>query len=142
MFAAKSTRGFYDVLIHDYIPDDAVEISVEDHAALMAGQSQGLVIEWGDDGGLPVLVAPQLPSVDELAVIERGWRDAQIAATDGLVARHRDEQEAGDDTTLTTEQYTELQVYRRQLRNWPQGEEFPLAEHRPPAPPWLVEQTT
>jgi len=42
MFASKSTRGFYDAAIHgDNMPADVVEITTEQHAALIEGQSQG-----------------------------------------------------------------------------------------------------
>ncbi|MED7670279.1 phage tail protein [Pseudomonas moraviensis subsp. stanleyae] len=137
MYSSQQTRGFYDAALHTVMPADVVEISAEYHAELMAGQSNGKVIEWGDDG-LPVLADPQLPGPDELAAAERVWRDAQISVTDGVVARHRDEQEAGGETTITVEQYAELQALRRELRDWPQGAQFPLAEHRPIAPPWLT----
>lgn len=137
MFASKSTRGFYDVTIHASMPEDVVEISAENHAELLAGQSAGKVIAWGDDG-YPVLVDPPPLTPEEAAAIERAWRDAKLAATDGVVTRHRDELEEGIATTLTVEQYTELQAYRRTLRNWPEAGEFPLIEHRPPAPLWLT----
>ena len=139
MFSSKSARGFVDGVINTAIPADAVEISAERHAELMAGQLAGMVIEWGDDG-LPVLVAAQLPTDEELATAERAWRDAQIVASDGVVARHRDEVESGSVTTLTSDQYIELQAYRRALRNWPEAGGFPLAEHRPAAPLWLTGQ--
>jgi hypothetical protein len=137
MFASKSTRGFYDASIHASMPDDVVEISAENHAELLAGQSEGKVITWGDDG-YPVLVDPPLPSPEVLAATERVWRDGQLAATDGVVSRHRDELEEGQETTLTPTQYAELQAYRRALRNWPEAGEFPLIDHRPLPPPWLT----
>lgn len=138
MFASKTTRGFYDAAIHTSMPDDVIEISAEDHAELLAGQSEGKVITWDD--GFPVLLDPPQPSDDELAAVERAWRDQQLSQTDGVVARHRDEQEVGIATTLTPTQYTELQVYRRALRNWPEEGEFPLVDHRPLAPLWLSGQ--
>ncbi|WPX21035.1 hypothetical protein RHM58_14930 [Pseudomonas sp. 10S4] len=61
-----------------------------------------------------------------------------MAETDSVVTRHRDELESSGSTTLTAEQYIELQDYRRHLRNWPEGAEFPLVDHRPVAPPWLT----
>ena len=137
MFASKSTCGFYDELTT--APNDVVEISSENHAELLAGQSEGKVIAWGDDG-YPVLVDPLPPSLEVCAAIEREWRDGRLAATDGVVSRHRDELEEGQETTLTPTQYTELQAYRRALRNWPEAGEFPLIEHRLPAPPWLADQ--
>lgn len=142
MFASKSTRGFYDAEIHgvSLIPDDAIEISAEYHAELLAGESEGKIITWRDDG-LPVLVDPPPPSDEVLAAVERAWRDQRLSETDGVVARHRDEQEEGSETTLAARQYSELQAYRRALRNWPESGEFPLIDHRPAAPPWLTEQT-
>jgi hypothetical protein len=119
------------------IPEDAVEITAAYHAELLTGQSEGRVITWGDDG-YPVLVDPPLPSPEVLAATERVWRDGQLAATDGVVSRHRDELEEGQETTLTPTQYAELQAYRRALRNWPEAGEFPLIDHRPLPPPWLT----
>ncbi|SEN18769.1 Caudovirales tail fibre assembly protein [Pseudomonas sp. ok272] len=139
MFTSKSMRGFYDAI--STMPSDVVEISRERHAELLAGQSTGKVITWGDDG-FPVLVDPPPPSADELAAIERVWRDWNLSETDGVVTRHRDELEEGLETTLTVAQYAELQAFRRALRNWPESGAFPLFEHRPVAPPWLTEPST
>ena len=95
MFASKSNRGFYDAEIHGagLIPDDAIEISAEYHAELLAGESGGKIITWRDDG-FPVLADPPPPSDEALAAVERVWRDQRLLETDGVVARHRDEQEA------------------------------------------------
>ena len=139
MFTSKSTRGFYDAAIHTSMPDDVLEITAERHADLLAGQSEGKIISWGDDG-FPVLTDRPPPSAEDLAAAERAWRDDQLNATDSVVARHRDELESESKTTLTTKQYTELQAYRRVLRNWPEAGEFPLIEHRPVAPEWLIDQ--
>lgn len=136
MYSSQQTRGFYDAAIHAVMPADVVKISAEYHAELMEGQSQGRVIAWDDDG-VPVLVDPPEPSDQELATTERVWRDLRLSETDGVVTRHRDELEEGIEPTLTVEQYTELQEYRRALRNWPESDEFPLAEHRPVTPTWL-----
>lgn len=137
MFSSRSARGFYDPSINTFMPDDAIEISPKFHAELLDGQSRGMVIAWGDDG-FPLLVDPPPPSAEELAASERAWRDVELAATDSVVTRHRDELEGGLSTTLTPEQYAELQAYRRVLRNWPEAGEFPLSEHRPSAPEWLL----
>ena len=56
MFYSKSTGGFYDASIHgDNIPDDAVEITAEKHAALFAAQSSGQQIT-ADEDGYPVAI--------------------------------------------------------------------------------------
>jgi len=60
LFYSRTTGGFYDSEIHGTMPGDAVEITQEDHAALMTGQSSGLVIT-ADDSGHPVLVYPPQP---------------------------------------------------------------------------------
>lgn len=131
--------GFYSLAFHGFIPDGCVEVSDEDYRALLAGQEQGKRIVVGDDG-FPVLVDPPPPSDEALAAVERVWRDQRLSETDGVVSRHRDESEDGGATTLTIEQYAELQAYRKALRNWPDAGEFPLIDHRPPPPLWLVGQ--
>lgn len=58
MFYSKSTGGFYDSEIHgNAIPSDAVEITSEQHAVLLSGQSAGKVIT-ADRNGFPVLTDP------------------------------------------------------------------------------------
>ncbi len=53
MFYSKSTNGFYLPKIHgESIPTDAVEITGDEHAALMSAQAQGMIIQ-GDDQGRP-----------------------------------------------------------------------------------------
>lgn len=136
IFFSASELGFYDTAINADIPGDCVEISFENHGALMNGQSAGMVIV-ADESGRPVLIEPTPPGAEDLAAAERVWRDRQLAATDPLVSRHRDEVEEGGSTSITPEQYAELQGYRRLLRDWPQGAEFPLSEHRPIAPSWF-----
>nr|DAU53956.1 MAG TPA: tail fiber assembly protein [Caudoviricetes sp.] len=59
-YYSKSTGGFYDSTIHTTWPEDAVWITDEQHAALLAGQSNGQVIMPGKDGK-PVL-ASKAPS--------------------------------------------------------------------------------
>ena len=66
MFYAKSTGGFYDAAIHgDNIPADAVEITVEQHQALLAGQSEGKLIT-ADENGKPVLQDPPPPTAEQI----------------------------------------------------------------------------
>ncbi len=141
IFFSASQLGFYDSAINDVIPDDGVEVSYENRRAILDGQSAGMVVAADEFGG-PILIDRSPLSPEVQAAVERAWRDAQLALTDPLVSRHRDEVEEGGPTSITAEQYTELQGYRRLLRDWPQGDQFPLAEHRPPAPTWLSAQAT
>lgn len=119
------------------IPGDVIDVPPEDvEAAMNRRPGELLVVK---DGRLVVLPAPEVDLVEHAVVLERFWRTQQLAQTDALVTRHRDELEDGAQTTLSAEQYTELQGYRRALRGWPESGEFPLSEHRPVAPPWLTE---
>ena len=55
MLYSQSTGGFYSAEIHgDNIPSDAVEITTDEHHALIDGQSQGKRIV-ADDDGFPTL---------------------------------------------------------------------------------------
>ena len=139
LFSA-TTRGVYVPGINSTdIPDDVIEIPQAYWTSLLQQLSvSAKVIGVRADNGFPILVDPPPPSAEEAADAERHWRTAQLAATDGLVARDRDELEDGGGTTLTTEQYAELQTYRRALRDWPQVSFFPFSEHRPLAPRWLA----
>lgn len=141
LFSSKTTGGFYDDSIHsaEQIPLDAVEIPQKLHAALHEGQSMGKRVSSSEDG-YPILIDPPEQSSESFAALERIWRDGQLVMTDGMVARHRDELEGDSETTLSVEQYLELQGYRRALRSWPEGKEFPLLDHRPIAPSWLLKQ--
>lgn len=66
MFYAKSTSGFYTREIHgDAIPSDAVEITIEQHAVLLAGQSAGKQITT-DTNGAPVLTDPAPPTTAQI----------------------------------------------------------------------------
>jgi hypothetical protein len=58
-YFAKSTNGFYVDDVHEphQIPDDAVEITDEQHQELLQGQSNGKQIT-SDDTGNPILVDP------------------------------------------------------------------------------------
>ena len=58
MLYSKSSGGFYTREIHgENIPEDAVEISAEQHASLLEGQSQGKIIS-ADENGHPILIDP------------------------------------------------------------------------------------
>lgn len=73
---AKSTNGFYDEAIHgDSIPADAVEITIEERAALLEGQSHGKRIV-ADANGFPVLSDPPAPTAAEIWDRIKSKRDA------------------------------------------------------------------
>lgn len=80
MFYAKSTGGFYDKAIHgDNIPADAVEITVEEHRALMDAQSAGKHIVAGVDGK-PMAVDRDPPTSSEIITSFTGAIQARLDA--------------------------------------------------------------
>lgn len=82
MFYSKSTGGFYTPEIHgEDMPPDVVEITDEDHAALLDGQNKGQVIA-ADKKGFPVLVAAPAPTAQQAI-------QAQIAALEASVTPRR-----------------------------------------------------
>lgn len=140
MFYSPGTLGFYHPDVHGkHIPADAVEISDEQYNELLSQLTAGKRIVPGADG-LPCAVNQLMPTEEQTANRERAWRDAQLLQYGGLRDRHRDEVELGMATTLTVDQYAELLSLLQELRDWPQSELFPVIEHRPVAPPWIVEQ--
>lgn len=84
MFYSKQTGGFYSREIHgDNIPSDAVEITPEQHAALMAGQAEGKQIT-ADENGHPILVDPPAPTpaqiqANKVAVVQKHMDDVARA---------------------------------------------------------------
>ena len=71
LYYAKSTGGFYEDSIHgENIPEDAVEITNEEHAALLSAQSAGKIIS-PDESGRPVATDPPPPTVEQRATALR-----------------------------------------------------------------------
>lgn len=124
------------------IPPEAIEISDERYEEVIANPDPAKVRSH-DGQGLPILIDPPVAvlTAEELAAIERAWRDGEVSSTEWLVTRHRDEQDMQVVTTLTAEQFAELLVYRQALRDLPQSKAFPDTAQRPVAPPWIAEQT-
>ncbi|WP_434572179.1 phage tail assembly chaperone [Pseudomonas sp. Z3-8] len=140
IYYAQSTGGFYNSIDHSgRLPEDAIKISDEEYGALFSAPFLNKRIE-SDAKGRPVLLELSIDEPTVRMASEKKWRDDQLTATDRLIARDRDEMDDGGGTTLDQAQYTQLQAYRRALREWPQDEYFPAAEHRPAAPSWLAGQ--
>lgn len=102
--------------------------------------TQDVTCTWKVDEAGELVKLPKGEIVDDdlSRDVEREWRNQVLASTEWLVARHRDELETERPTTLTAEQYKQLQDYRRGLRDWPELAGFPLTENRPVAPEWLL----
>ena len=78
IYYSKTNQAFYDSNIHSRLPEDAVEISHEQHTALLVGQSSGQVIMPGKDGK-PVL-APLAPCPSSTWDGEQWHIDPECAA--------------------------------------------------------------
>lgn len=139
IYSSCSQQCFLDDRINP-LPDDAHLLASHEHQLYLDGQIAGKVIDFSTCP--PTLIEPAPLSIEELAEVERSWRDSQLEETDGVVTRHRDEREEGIATTFTEGQYVELQVYRRQLRDWPRSPEFPTQSFRPVRPRWYIDAQT
>jgi hypothetical protein len=94
--AAKS--GFYDTAIHNSIPEGCVEVSAEDHRALMDGQSSGMAIAV-DESGSPVLVERPIALPDYPArIADRRYR----AETAGILVNGMPLDTSRDSQALVT----------------------------------------
>lgn len=124
---AKSTNGFYDEAIHgDNIPADAVEITTEEHAALLEGQSHGNIIVT-DENGFPVLSAPPAPTDEELEFRARAERDRLLRETVDTVNAIRWSVMSAAEQSAWTE-------YRQSLLDVPEQPGFPNDIQWPIAP--------
>lgn len=69
MFYSKTTGGFYTQEVSgDNTPADSVEITAEEHAALLAGQSEGKRIV-ADENGYPVMADP--PTLSHAQLVQQ-----------------------------------------------------------------------
>ena len=92
MLYSASTGGFYSREIHgDNMPADVVEITAEEHAALLAGQSAGRVIA-ADAEGRPVLQDQPPPTSEQIiasfvSAVQRRLDDfAKTRGYDGILS--------------------------------------------------------
>jgi hypothetical protein len=87
LYYSATTGGFYDSAIHAaaQIPGDAVAITQDEHAALMAAQAEGKVIQAGADGR-PEAVTRTV-TAEETAVALRASAQAALDRSDVTVIR-------------------------------------------------------
>jgi hypothetical protein len=89
-FYSKTTNGFYDSLIHNNMPVDAVEISDETYSSILEAQAAGANIS-GDESGNPIFTVTVIPA-PRLAIIQQ-----MILLENQITARRRDEAILGTD---------------------------------------------
>lgn len=131
-FYSQSTRCVYIEGVHTVMPDDVKPITDAHFEQVIGASVQGQVIFHKD--GLPYLKDAASLSVDQLAVVERKWRDGEISASEWMVIRHRDQLELGETLTLSADEFQALNRYRQELRDWPQSADFPDQSKRPVFP--------
>lgn len=84
-FFTASPLAFYAPEIHGAaIPAGAVEISDEEHAALIEGQAAGRIIAAGSDGRPVLLERPTLTEAELLAIERQGMRCSRFQARAAL----------------------------------------------------------
>ncbi|MEN5045605.1 hypothetical protein SAMN05660659_00758 [Pseudomonas sp. LAMO17WK12:I6] len=138
-YYSKSTDCTYLDRVHSVMPDDVIQISDALYQEVFANPAFGKVRSQ-DENGLPILIDPPELTSEERAKQERSWRDKQINSVLWLRERHRDQLDLNQTASLTTEQFSELLIYIRNLRDWPQSAAFPSPESRPVVPSWIAEQ--
>jgi len=124
---SASNRGFYCRDVHgDAIPPDAVEITDDEHASLLAAQSAGQVIT-ADAAGRPIAVDLPPPTVEQQWQMLRAERDRRLAASDVMVLPDR--WAAYDES-----QRAAWTAYRQALRDLPEQTADPAAPVWPVSP--------
>lgn len=118
---------------------ELVEVPQDEHHEIFRLLALGGSVLAPGENGQPSTAPVPGPTLEELKARERSIRDRALLLTDPLISRHRDEVEALRPTTLTAEQYTQLQGYRQDLRGWPESVHFPAVGCRPEQPVWLAE---
>lgn len=135
---SKETGSTYIKGFNTKIPEDAVEITEDNYEAVIANPEPGKVRSH-DKNGLPILIDPLPATGEELAAIERTWRDLEIERVKWIRERHRDESDMGKPASITAAQFSELLIYIQRLRDWPESPAFPAKEDRPVIPGWIAD---
>ncbi|HHQ4468329.1 TPA: tail fiber assembly protein [Aeromonas veronii] len=134
MMYSASTGGFYSSDRPSNIPDDAVEITVENYHSMLDGQSKGFVIT-PDKNGFPELIDPPALSVIESANLAQArcmsLANQQIAilkpAVDGGYAKPEHVQLLAD-----------WQRYRYELTSVPEQPGWPESPQLPDQPETII----
>lgn len=118
------SNGFYQSDIHKSIPSTAIEITDKKRWELVDGMSKGLEIV--SEGGNLKLIPK--PSTEDESLVERLWRDSELARADIELYKVQDSDPKSKGSV------SEWREYRKALRAYPESEWFPNKESRPVAP--------
>ncbi|MHC5104934.1 tail fiber assembly protein [Enterobacter ludwigii] len=106
-YFSKTENGFFTST--DLAPSDAVEISAEQWAELMDGQSMGKYISSNADG-FPVLTDPLPPTAEALIAEAERQKSALMAQANNFIAPLQD---AVDLDIATDEESTALSEWKK-----------------------------
>ena len=115
------TYGFY---LENKGLKSSVELTDDEHMALMDAQAEGKVIVF-HEGAKPTLQAPPPPSDDDLAKEARQKRDARINAIQWRIERYEQQKTLGIKTDDTDDWYKAALAYVQGLRDMPKQKGFP-----------------
>jgi hypothetical protein len=137
IYYSKTTTGFYDSEIHGAnIPADAVAITQQAHAELLAGQSAGKIIT-ADSHGAPILQNPPAPTAAQQWSVYQAKARAALTDSDTSMLRIYEAVILGA-TTMEAADVVAFVKWRQALRailSTAQPEEIPDALPAMPAYP-------
>lgn len=107
-------NAFYDTVINREIPDDAIDITEQAWADLLAGQAKGKLIACGVDLR-PCLTEQPLPTADELIRQAEDKRSRLRAEADTIIQPLQDANDLGIETDDEASQLIAWKKYRVML---------------------------
>lgn len=111
---SPSNNAFYDTVINREIPDDAIDITEQAWADLLAGQAKGKLITCGVDLR-PCLTEQPLPTADELIRQAEDKRSRLRAEADTIIQPLQDANDLGIATDDEASQLIAWKKYRVML---------------------------
>jgi len=106
---SPSNNAFYDTVINREIPDDAIDITEQAWADLLAGQAKGKLIACGVDLR-PCLTEQPLPTADELIRQSEDKRSRLRAEADTIIQPLQD---ANDLEIATDDEASQLIAWKK-----------------------------
>lgn len=120
------SEGFYHEGVQTKFPSTAVEISQEFYEQCLDLQAKGFKVIANADGDLSFEKRP-LQSID-VALTELAWRNLELKRADVELNKVQD----GDTSAIGS--VGAWRSYRKDLRKWPENNNFPDSHFRPKAP--------